>query len=71
MTPAPIRVFALSPRRTLVSFVVVESPDQSAESYGRRHDLWLVAARGLIRRFSGGELHVTEPAAEYLALGLN
>ena len=71
MTPAPIRVLALSPRRTLVSFTVIEAPDQSAEAYGRRHDLWLAAARGLIRRFSGGELHVAEPAVEFLALGLN
>lgn len=71
MTPAPIRVLALSPRRTLVSFIVIEAPDHSTEAYGRRHDLWLIAARGLIRRFSGGELHAAEPPAEFLALGLN
>jgi len=71
MTPVPIRVLALSPRRTLVSFIVIESPDQSAEAYGLRHERWLTAARGLIRRFSGGELHVAEPAAEFLTLGLN
>jgi hypothetical protein len=71
MTLVPIRVLALSSRRTLVSFLVIESPDQSAEAYGLRHERWLTAARGLIRRFSGGELHVAEPAAEFLALGLN
>jgi hypothetical protein len=71
MTLVPIRVLALSPRRTLVSFMVIESPDQSAEAYDLRHERWLTAARGLIRRFSGGELHVAEPAAEFLALGLN
>jgi len=71
MTPVPIRLVALSPRRTLVSFIVIESPEQSAEAYGLRHERWLTASRGLIRRFSGGELHVAEPAAEFLALGLN
>lgn len=71
LTPLLIRVVALSPRRTLVSLIVIESPDQPEADYARRHDRWLAAARGLLRRFSGGELHVAEPAAEFLALGLN
>ena len=71
MTPLPIRLVALSPRRTLVSLIVIESPDQAEEAFALRHDRWLVAARGLLRRFSGGELHVMEPAAEFLELGLN
>jgi hypothetical protein len=71
MTPVPIRLFALSSRRTLVSFIVIEAPDRPAADCNLRHDRWLTAARGLIRRFSGGELHVAEPPAEFLALGLN
>ncbi|MDI1338076.1 MAG: hypothetical protein PSU94_17995 [Lacunisphaera sp.] len=71
LTPVPIRVVALSPRRTLVSFIVIASPEQTEEAFTLRHDRWLTAARGLLRRFSGGELHMAEPAAEYLALGLN
>ena len=70
-TAVPIRVFALSPRRTLVSFLVIESPDQTPEAYALSHERWLEAARGLLRRFSGGELHAAEPAMEFLALGLN
>ncbi len=71
MTPMPVRVLALSPRCTLVSFIIIGFPGQSAEACGIRHERWLTAARGLIRRFDGGELHLAEPAAEYLALGLN
>jgi len=71
LTPVLIRLVALSPRRTLVSLIVIESPDQPADAFGLRHDRWVAAARGLIRRFSGGELHAAEPAAEFLALGLN
>ena len=71
LTPLLIRVVALSPRRTLVSLIVIESPAQPEADYTRRHELWLAAARNLLQRFSGGELHVAEPAAEFLALGLN
>ena len=71
LTPLLIRVVALSPRRTLVSLIVIESPAQPEADYTRRHDRWLAAARNLLQRFSGGELHVAEPAAEFLALGLN
>ena len=71
MTPTPIRVLALSLRRTLVSFTVIEAANQSADAWERRHELVLEAARGLLRRFGGGELHPAEPAPHLLELGLN
>jgi hypothetical protein len=71
MTPLPIRLVALSPGRTLVSLIVVGSSDQPAAAFDLRHERWCTAARGLIRRYGGGELHVEEPVAEFLALGLN
>jgi hypothetical protein len=71
MSPTPIRVLPLSPRRTLVSFTVIESPDQAAEAFARRHELWRAAADGLLRRFGGGELHAPDPVPQLLELGLN
>ena len=71
MTPTPIRVFALSARRTLVSLTVIETPDQTADAYERRYQLLCEAAHGLLRRFSGGELHVTQAAPQFAELGLN
>jgi len=71
MTPTPIRVLALSDRRTLVSLTVIEAPDQTAESYERRYQLLLAAASGLLRRFSGGEVHVADTMPQFTALGLN
>ncbi len=71
MTPTPIRVFALSPRRTLVSITVIEAPDQAAEAFERRYELWLAATRSLLRRFGGGEVHAPDTAPHLLELGLN
>jgi hypothetical protein len=71
MTPTPIRVIALSTRRTLVSLTVIEMPDQSAEAYERRYQLLRAAVNGLLGRFGGGEIHVTDPAPQFAELGLN
>jgi hypothetical protein len=71
MTPIPIRVFALSLRRTLVAITVIEAPDQAPEAYERRYQLLLAAAGGLLRRFGGGELHPPSAAPELAELGLN
>jgi hypothetical protein len=66
----PIRVLALSTRRTLVSFLLIEAPGESAEDCARRQQVLQAAVHGLLRRFGGGEVH--EPSAPYLAeLGLN
>ncbi|MBI2498516.1 MAG: hypothetical protein HYV75_11570, partial [Opitutae bacterium] len=66
-----IRVVALSPRRTLVSFLLVEGPDESDEAFARRRQLLHYAADALLKRFGGGELH-RAPAGPHLAgLGLN
>ena len=71
MTPTPVRVFALSLRRTLLTVTVVEVPDQTPEAYERRYQLLLAATGGLIRRFGGGELHPPSGAPELAELGLN
>jgi len=63
----PIRVVALSPRRTLVSFLVIEGADESDLAFARRRDRLQTAAEGLLKRFGGGEVHAA-PLAE---LGLN
>jgi hypothetical protein len=64
----PIRVVALSPRRTLISFILIEGPDEPDEVFARRRDLLQRAADTLLKRFGGGELHSAPPLAE---LGLN
>ncbi len=64
----PIRVVALSPRRTLVSFLLIESPDETDEAFARRHERLQAAADGLVGRFGGGEMHWAPALAE---LGLN
>jgi hypothetical protein len=74
LTPFPIRVLPLSARRTLVSFTLIESPDQTLETFERRYQALLLAARGLLRRFGGGELHapdVVRPTSQLMELGVN
>ena len=71
MTPLPLRVFALSLRRTLLTVTVIEAPDQTPEAYERRYQLLLAAAGGLLRRFGGGELHPPSVPPELAELGLN
>jgi len=73
MTLMPIRVVALSPRRTLVSVTVIEAPEQTASAFARRYLIWRTAVEGLLRRFGSGELHSVEaePASELAGLGLN
>ena len=55
----PIRVVALSARRTLVTFILVEGPDESGEHFTRRRELLQAAADGLVKRFGGGEVHAS------------
>lgn len=71
LTPFPIRVLSLSTRRTLVSLTLIEAPDQTLETFERRYQAVLLAARGLLRRFGGGELHHAEPTPQLLELGVN
>ena len=64
----PIRVVALSTRRTLISFILIEGPDEGDEAFARRRSLLQAAADGLVIRYGGGEVHVALALAE---LGLN
>lgn len=64
----PIRVVALSTRRTLISFILIEGPDEGDEAFARRRSLLQAAADGLVKRYGGGEVHVALALAE---LGLN
>jgi hypothetical protein len=64
----PIRVVALSSRRTLVSILLIEGPDETADAYLRRRELLGKAATGLLKRFGGGEVHAGPQLVE---LGLN
>ena len=64
----PIRVVALSTRRTLVSFILIEGPDEPDDAFARRRERLQRAADALLKRFGGGELHSVPPLAE---LGLN
>jgi hypothetical protein len=71
LSPLPIRVVPLSSRRTLVSLTLIESPEQTAEAFERCYQALLLALRGLLRRFGGGELHPPQSAPELLELGVN
>ena len=64
----PIRVVALSTRRTLVSFLVIEGPDETNDAFVRRRERLQSAADGLVKRFGGGEVHCAPSLVE---LGLN
>lgn len=64
----PIRVVALSTRRTLISFILIEGPDEGDEAFARRRALLQAAADDLVKRFGGGEVHAALALAE---LGLN
>jgi hypothetical protein len=71
MNVTPVRVLALSARRTLVSFVVIEAPDRTGIDCERRYHVLTEAAQELMRRFGGGELHAMESAAQFAEPGLN
>ena len=64
----PIRVVALSTRRTLVSFILIEGPDEPDDAFARRRERLQRAADALLKSFGGGEVHSAPPLAE---LGLN
>jgi hypothetical protein len=64
----PIRVVALSTRRTLVSFLLIEGPDETNDAFVRRRERLQSAADGLVKRFGGGEVHCAPSLVE---LGLN
>jgi hypothetical protein len=63
-----IRVVALSTRRTLVSFLVIEGPDETNDAFAQRRERLQSAADGLVKRFGGGEVHCAPSLVE---LGLN
>lgn len=60
----PIRVVALSTRRTLVSFLLIGGPDETGDAFARRRERLQAAADGLVRRFGGGEVHSAPTLAE-------
>ena len=64
----PIRVVSLGMRRSLISFVVIEGPDEGAAAFARRCAWLQAAADHLVKRFGGGEVHAAPGLAE---LGLN
>lgn len=64
----PIRVVALSTRRTLISFLLIEGPDEADDAFVRRREWLQVAADGLLKRFGGGEVHASPQLARQ---GLN
>lgn len=64
----PIRVVALSTRRTLISFLLIEGPDETDDAFARRRDHLQTAVEGLLKRFGGGEVH---SAPQFAELGLN
>lgn len=64
----PIRVVALSTRRTLISFLLIEGPDETDDAFARRREWLQTAADGLLKKFGGGEVHSAPQLAE---LGLN
>jgi len=64
----PIRVVALSTRRTLISLLVIEGADEANAAFTRRRDHLQTAVDGLLKRFGGGEVHSAPQLAE---LGLN
>ncbi len=71
MNLTPIRVLALSARRTLVTLTVIEATGQAADAYERRYEIFLGAASSLLRRFSGGEVSAPSVALQFAELGLN
>ena len=64
----PIRVVALSARRTLISFLLIEGPDETDDAFARRREWLQTAGDGLLKRFGGGEVH---SAPQLAVLGLN
>jgi hypothetical protein len=71
MTLTPIRVVALSTRLTLITFVLIESPDRGPGIFERRCRIWREAVGELPRRFGGGEMHSPDSTPQLLELGLN
>ena len=71
MRLTPIRVLALSARRTLISFVLIEGPDESAAVFAKRQELQEFIMRALLKRFGGGELHAAMNTPQLAELGLN
>ena len=71
MNLTPIRVLPLSARRTLVMLTVLDAPGQAADAYERRYEILLGAANGLLRRFSGGEVHAPHVSLQFAEAGLN
>jgi hypothetical protein len=64
----PIRVVSLGIRRSLISFILIQGPDEGAEAFARRRALLQASADHLVKRFGGGEIHAASALAE---LGLN
>lgn len=67
----PIRVLTLSARTTLVSMTLIQAPEMSDEGYEQRYRALVDEARGLLRRFGGGELHADTAEKDLTSHGAN
>jgi hypothetical protein len=67
----PLRVLPLPEGEVLVSFTFIQPAGLSDELYGQHCRALVIAMKGLIRRFGGGELHAHGAAPQLVALGLN
>lgn len=67
----PLRVLSLAKKRTLISFIFIQSPEQTDELCEKQFLSLLIEMQGLIRRFGGGELHVPEAMPRLAVSGLN
>jgi hypothetical protein len=67
----PIRVLALSARTTLVGITLIQALEMSKEGYEQRYHTLVDEARGLLRRFGGGELFADPTQKDFAAHGAN
>lgn len=70
-SPLPIRVLPLSARATLVSITLIQAPEMSDDGYERRYRTLVEEARGLLRRFGGGELSASTTEKDFAPHGAN
>lgn len=67
----PVRVLPLSPRKTLVYVVLLQSEGQSPEQYELQYQALVLSVRHLVHQLGGGKLNEVESALRLDAKGLN